>query len=179
MVVESGADGCVWLPLLGLVALGQAAVAAPEDASQVAAAAERVLEGCSVGAGRGASRRQRPRRAAGGGGAGCRARVRRRSPSCRRVGGRAYRPDLLAALDAAGSERIVVTELARSRSVSASVFYPPLPGLEGLSPVRRLGPEVNGRRVLSARSDDAAWSPLSTRVDYLGVAARDETGTSK
>jgi hypothetical protein len=93
--------------------------------------------------------------------------------------GHAHRLDLLSALAAAGADGVVVTELAKARGVSASVFYPPLRGLAELRLVNRLAPLPGTRRVRYVPTDAPAWDPLKRLVEYLDVGSAGETDASR
>lgn len=92
--------------------------------------------------------------------------------------GHAYRLDLLAALAVAGADGVVVTELAKEKDVSASVFYPPLRGLSELQLVSRLAPAIGSRRVRYVPTGVPAWGPLRTLVEYLDTGQGGETDSS-
>jgi hypothetical protein len=92
--------------------------------------------------------------------------------------GHSYRLDLLAALAVAGADGVVLTELAKVKDVSASVFYPPLRGLSELQLVNRLDPELGSRRVRYVSTQAPAWGPLKSLVEYLDVGQSGETNTS-
>lgn len=92
--------------------------------------------------------------------------------------GHAYRLDLLAALAVAGPDGVVVTQLAKERDVSASVFYPPLRGLSELQLVSRLDPEIGSRCVRYVPTAVPTWGPLRTLVEYLDTGQDGETDTS-
>lgn len=92
--------------------------------------------------------------------------------------GHAYRLDLLAALAVAGVDGVVVTDLAKAKGVSPSVFYPPLRGLSELQLVSRLDPVMGSRRVRYVTTEAPAWGPLKSLVEYLDVGHGGGTDSS-
>lgn len=92
--------------------------------------------------------------------------------------GHAYRLDLLSALASAGPGGVVLTELARSRGISASVFYPPIHALTDLRLVQRQGPQAGSRRVRYIATTSPAWEPLRALLEYLSAQASSETSAN-
>lgn len=83
------------------------------------------------------------------------------------VFGNRYRLELLSALVTAGQEGICVTDLATSRGVPTSVFYPPLRSLTAARLVQRLPGTRQDRRVFYAITQAPAWTGLRQLVHDL------------
>lgn len=93
-----------------------------------------------------------------------------------RLSGHAYRLDLLSALAFAGPDGVVLSELAKTVGVSASVFYPPVKALAELDLVSRQSPADLSRRVRYVATPSPAWEPLRALVEYLQGGASGEIG---
>lgn len=96
-----------------------------------------------------------------------------------RLFGHAYRLDLLSALAAAGPQGVVITELAKAKTVSASVFYPPVRALAELDLVARHEPADFSRRVRYVATQSPAWEPLRALVEYLHSGTSGEMGAGE
>jgi DNA-binding IclR family transcriptional regulator len=96
----------------------------------------------------------------------------------RRLLGHAYRLELLAALAAAKEEGVVISDLARQRGVSASVYYPPLEDLGELGMITRV-PEPGSRRVRYIAATSPAWAGVTRLAVDLSAAPSHEGGASE
>jgi DNA-binding MarR family transcriptional regulator len=84
----------------------------------------------------------------------------------RKLLGHAYRLELLAALAAAEEDGVVISDLAKRRGVSASVYYPPLEDLGQLGMIARV-PESGSRRVRYVAVTSPAWAGVARLASDL------------